>query len=515
MLNTLKNRLNDIFINYLKEDEIMRNLKKILSVIAITAMLILVAGCSKESEQPAPEQPAQPTVQPAPAMAPAPAPAEPAEEVVQPAPPTPAPTEEPVVTAAPAEEPELEEEVEEAQELFDRFTEDKLELGSSADMRELLYKQEVSLDEEDYTVRTYFDTNEGLKVEFSLAGDKDFESTPALTYEKRSISIYVVIKDGFDFSDVSEDNELKLEVLGHRLNIVKREDDKLTLLSGSEVWLEEGNLLDGVKLEVVGRDSAVLTCDGEVETVDEGEVGRICGKQVRVTSMISKDNYGAALVRVGDDLLETVEDGDVYVEDDEGEAVWQWTIDTDENLIGWEYVSKADREEEEVLRPGDSLDLLGLLTLSFDYDESPEYSEYEMSFDEYDLDGEGYVEVLVLEGNYEYGDEEEASKLLWDGESYYAKIDGGDWEPISEVILAGSELSLGEDLTLGEISLSVDLESQEILSVYVGEEDVSEREHDVLTQYGIVIWNVDDALEDGVLVLDVPEEQLEMKVSVS
>ena len=196
------------------------------------------------------------------------------------------------------------------------------------------------------------------------------------------------------------------------------------------------------------------------------------------------------------------------------EDVWNWLIDTEENVIGFEYALKATKANEAVLRVGDSLDLLGLATMSFDWDNEPEYSEFELSFDEFDL-GEDLENVLVFEGNFVHGDEEGVKKVLWDGTEFWAKNDSRDWTPVVDVLFADSEVALSgnEEICFADVCLSVDLDKEELLNVSVGEEKVSTWDHDVLTAKGVVLEDVENSVEDNELTFKVPEDTLELSVS--
>ncbi len=547
-----------------------KKLTLVIAILAVLALLLTISGCGQEEElveQPdsvvddvdnSQQNQADESVP------------EPVADVVADEPEPVADAAEEVVEDSALED--LEEVVEIVQAHFDRFSEDELALGDSVDFKEKLFEEEVDFDGESYTVKTYLRVTDGLRVAYSLVDDEDFEAEPALVYSKDSIKLYVVVKDGFDFSEVNADEPLKLSVLGQELTIVEANGESLKLLHGNEAYVEEGLPFEDVTLEAVAIEKVVLSCNGEHETVSEGETVKLCNKRVKVVDVFFRGETGnGATLRVGEDIHEDLNDGDAFIKDEDGDAIWTWLIDIDEGMIGFEYTLKATKADEAVLRPGESLDLLGL-TMSFDWDSEPKYESFDVSFDEEDL-VEEYENVLVFEGKFLYGDEEEANKVLWTSAktheetvidvaeipAYWVRNDGvtvclqetkdetlrcgslaqevpavpaetytetivdqaatfwvkedSDWIAVEDVLFAESELSLSESLCFGDVCLSVDLENQELVAVFVGEEDLSERDHDVLTSAGIVLENVEDSVEDNELSFRVPKELVQLKVS--
>jgi len=492
--------------------------KAIVACLAVLVIgLLAISGCSTGEESTAPEpeqeapvavsQPALPA-QPDPvAQPPASVPSEPGAAEQNP-------------EAVPEETVEEEQHEESVVVLFKGFNEDGIRLGESVIVKKKLSKDTVKFDGESYVVRTYFETDEGLRLATNLQSDLDLEGKPAMVYEKGSIRVFLDIEDNLDLSLVGDDDRLELSLLGKRLSIVGAGEDSLDLQSGDRIHVQEGLSFESdgktITLNAVSSSAAALSCEGDFDTAKEGQTVRLCGQQVRVVSLFSKyDGEGMAELLVGEDVLETVEDGDVFEEDEDGNVLWRWVIDTSSNEIGLEHSVRADEADEEVLLPGESLVLLDVLKVELLEDSSQERMSLEASLDRFDVGDVEDMHVLVLEGRFDLSSGDEVTKLLLgENGSVYYKNDENEWVLTEGVKLAESDVEL-EDGCLAGVCLVADLDAEDLTLVTVDGEDVSVLDHDVLSLFGAVVEDVKDSVEDDVVEFSVPLEQSEFKVRVS
>lgn len=406
--------------------------------------------------------------------------------------------------------------------VFGKVTKDGLKLGESVEqITKLLFKDTVSFDSDEFTVKSYLITSvDGLKVSTSLDGDKDFESEPRLTYTRKAIELRAEFKDGFVMSDIGtsgHDKSVKFNLFNIPVELIKADNDEVTIVYGDVGFVRDGQEFKGVKLETVGNNRAVLSCiEGttvETISVSEGATSKLCGTEVRVTDFLVRNNAGESSVflSVGTDVIEVISDGKSFIKDDEGNDVWVWSIDTDSNYIGFRLAERAETSDDKVLKVGDSLDLAHFATLLFAKDNEPTVNKYDVSFDNYVIDSVE-TDVAVFSGKFTYGSDDETTKLLWNGSSFFAKDDDNKWVSVSDVKFGDSDVALGTDLTFEGVTLEL-VDGQ--IDATISGESILNEDHSILTGYGMVFNSVDDLEDVDEISFSMPEERAEFKIEVA
>lgn len=237
----------------------------------------------------------------------------------------------------------------------DVYEEDDLQLSSVVPSLTLsdrkldkLFDGEVELDGELY------DAEELVYVSGLLLAndDEDYNGEVFLEVPSTGIVYLVSFNDPeFDPALIGVDEEyLAFDFLGSNIELKEWDGDEITVRRGNELFLNEGETADveGKELSVdfVGEDSkAVISFNGISKTMSEGQTKDFGGVDVYLDTVLYNSRKGAVLVRVGEDVVETYQDGDEFVKDSE----WRWLISGASKTIGVyfdEDLKGNDAEEE-------------------------------------------------------------------------------------------------------------------------------------------------------------------------
>jgi len=388
---------------------------------------------------------------------------------------------------------------------------DELELGSSfseilTDKELDLFDGEVEFDGEDYEVEEY------VLVSGKVAlNEEDFGSEAYLQVDEDGLQYFIQFEDSLDVSEISSDEPLEFSWLGEDVKVVSWEDGEVEFSSGVEYYMVEGGkipIAGGNELELfmVGDDYVVVKVGNDTDKISEGDVGEVNGYEVRVDEISYQAYAGgvhAAEISVGEEVRSELEDGDEFMNDE------KWEFFMGDNLLGVKLVeefSEVDEDEDyQALAYGETLSLPNdFAQMSFEPLSEEEYHKY--SFELEEKGGDDYVEV---KGDFVFG--------LEDYDKLYVKADGiydEDLELLDgDVSLDDVELNIevdGDELVVGDFKLKLDFSAVELDGV-----DVSGKDEDVLSVYGMVLENPDDSLEDEKVKLSIPEEKIEATVKVS
>jgi len=362
-----------------------------------------------------------------------------------------------------------------------------------------LYDDEVTFDEDEYDVEELFSV-EGLVA----INEEDFKENAYLTFEEDDLFYKVILDTSLDLEDIDEDETLKLFFLGSEIEISEWDtsSNEITFTKGTEYNLDDGETIsvDGnsIVLSMVLEDSVYVLVNGEGEKIYEGDTEKVNGVEIKVKEVLyspKSSQTSMAVLQIGSEVEEVVQDGDEFEED----SIWEYRIEN--HSIGIvlveDFLELDDREDYNALDVGDSLCLPSNYLCVF-FDGLTEEDEEEYNFE---LDNG----VVVVEGSFVAGIKDFDEIFLNDSKIYE---DDDCTEEITEDVYFGDsdvELTLNSTtIVIGDIELSVDLDAMTVDGV-----DVSGKEDNYRTKYGIVIKEPEDALEDQEVKLTVPEEELE------
>jgi len=181
-------------------------------------------------------------------------------------------------------------------------------------------------------------------IETSLtSGEDDYEDNIVMEVERGAISYYLVFDDDVNLTKSTESDPMEIDFLGRRINIIDVKDSNTFVVqTGKTYFLEEGSTqtVEGktVKLISVGDNNKVMIdVDGTREIISD-ITKEVNGLKMKVLSVFEGDTDFAEVV-IGNEVSETYNDGDAFIDEDEDDPNWVWVLnnlDTDKPIMGIE-----------------------------------------------------------------------------------------------------------------------------------------------------------------------------------
>ncbi len=289
-------------------------------------------------------------------------------------------------------------------------TEDEVDLGSNLrgsgnikatltdNKLDYLFDGKIYWDDGDdtnsYNVHEEIIIGSGIGLKTTL-DDNDFEEV-ALVNDKGLEYRLVFEEDIFTSTrELGGDAEaLEITILGKEYEIEDVDGNSITLVTSEEISLNLGDsvIVEGKTLTLDDLSSTSAKINGVI--ISEGSTKKVNGLEVKVEedSIFYNDNFpeqASLTLRIGSDLIETFDDGDAYIGEDEDDPEWVWSIDNPGEKDGWigvrynlrqsDYKDDVVYEGEEYTFPND------FATVRFDSLTDVDYYDYEVYFDEVDL----------------------------------------------------------------------------------------------------------------------------------
>jgi hypothetical protein len=218
--------------------------------------------------------------------------------------------------------------------------------------------------------------------------DNEFEGV-ALTNDK-GLEYRYVFEEGLNTDRIGHEdaNDLVVEVLGKEYTISEVTSDSITVVTSEEVVAEAGSThtVGDVTLTVkTVFEDHVMVNDVLVE---EGQIKKVDGVKVEVVNIGYSNTNQVAILRVGEEIEETYEDGDAYPGEDEDEPTWVWSISNpgeEDGYIGVKYDRRdttSDDDEMVVYTEGSYVFPENYAVVSLDAVTTVDYSDYEVTFDD-------------------------------------------------------------------------------------------------------------------------------------
>ncbi len=375
--------------------------------------------------------------------------------------------------------------------------------------RELnLFDGDIEFDGEEYGAEEVL-TLSGLLFK---ANEEDMEGVPFLSIVEGAISYVYVIEDDLNTSEINEDETLKINFLGGEVEISEWDVDEITFTSGETHFIssEEEKIIEGrsVILLQVYSGKISISVEGERRMIEEGETAKLGGLEIFVKDVSYQpwfDGYQEAELVIGSDVEVSVSNGDEYEED----SIWEYVIDANSiGLILKEEFTELDEDfnalatEEKICLPND------YVCVVFDGLLEEDYNDYA-----FEIENEGRLEYVQVTGDFQK-DLEDYEEILINATGIYDE----DLEEIGTSIeLADTENLLVLNISTGEIviedfRINLDLN---VSQVYDGSSwNIIDDEKNYLTDFGILIENPEDAVDDLEWSIVVPEEKVEGSITV-
>ncbi len=202
------------------------------------------------------------------------------------------------------------------------------------------------------------------KIETSIV-EEDYELDPYLILSEGAIEYRYKFDDVIDLSEIEEDEELEISFLGKDIKIIEAWKDEITVRSGREEFLKEGEavVISGkvVTVKTVGETSIMVDVSGAEQIIGLEESREVNGIYVLVDNILYKDyEDGYVELIIGTQSDKTVRDGDdfeLFIEDDE---TFKWVISLPDyiGIVSQEEYKSVDEDEDyKPLGLGDSFSL--------------------------------------------------------------------------------------------------------------------------------------------------------------
>lgn len=436
--------------------------------------------------------------------------------------------------------------------------------------------------EDGINTKTSFNVHEeillgSMKV-ITTFDDSDLNGT-ALTNNK-DLEYRYVFEDDLNLTRIGHEDAdtLKINILGKEYIVEEFESDSITISTSKEKIFATGEsiIIDGTKLTIEDIFEDVIQINGEF--IRPGHTKRVDGIEIRVDSIAyhSSDTLPSKVIlKVGNEISTTYNNRESYINQDESDPLWVWSINNPGEKDGYIGVKYDQRE----LDSDDNLVYIGksytfpenYATVQFESLTDVEYREFELSFDSskdlYYANSNNTkmyedVEVVTIGGSYDdsfliNGVETSEIYLYYDNvgndsiKVFYRDVNRDFADSIkprytSVINLNGSQVGSGnigsiifEDTTL---AMSVDFGEDRIVSIsglsillnkngsfeYLGStkeqsengeiildnKEIGEKEETILSHNGLILRNPkSNANEDGI-VFKVPSEQVYASINV-
>jgi hypothetical protein len=310
-------------------------------------------------------------------------------------------------------------------------------------------------------------------------------------------------------SKINDDNTILFDLLGKEVEISEWEDSKITFTQGKEYSLSRGEsvVFDGknITLEFVLDGAAYVSVDGDSQKiVEDTGIMKVEGIEIKAKEVLYSGyagGYEKATLIIGTDIESTISDGEEYEED----SIWEWAINN--HSIGLVLIEKFMELEEDF----NALAQEGTICLPNDYvciryNGLIEEDTEKYTFELYDRKDKDYIKA---NGNFLSG--------INDYDRVYINKSGiydRDFEEISttHIEIGDTKLTLNissESFIIKDFEITFDLND-----VLANDLNVSAKDENYLTKYGILIENPEDSIKNEEFTITVPEEQSEGSITV-
>lgn len=359
-----------------------------------------------------------------------------------------------------------------------------------------LLDSEIRFNGEDYDVKEEVKLVGTIKTSID---DVDYLLDPYL--EISELSYTYTFDDLIDLEEIDKEEILEILFLGKILRISEVASAKqVTLISGTEYDLMEGDSveIDGktLTIKIISSEAVSISYDGQIETIDEGEIGEVGGIEIYVEDVIEDDDgLDLTTIRVGVNIEEVIEDGDDYNDK------FEWVIDMPNSIGIINQDPFNDLEDNPPVKAG------GVISLPEDFLDIklsvPSVKMYELNIE---VDGaylliEGSIDLFSV-GTKDYTDVYLNANGFYDEDEVFigTSVEIGD----SDIALEMGSLKIG--------NLVIKLDMSDILLKGIS---YALKDEDFLDYLGVIFRDAEQAVEDQKnFEVSVPEERPEATIII-
>ena len=362
---------------------------------------------------------------------------------------------------------------------------------------EKLLDSEVRFDGDDYDFEEVF----SFTATSDINGD-DYNAETYLTLDEGDMIYNLVFDSDLDTSLISDDETLEINFLGKEMEITNWNVDEITIETGELFLVNVGESITYndkiVTLSFAGSDKIVVDVDGEMESINEDETEDVNGLSIKADFTAEGE---MASIKVSDaDVETTIESGDEFAED----SMWEYRITANEiGLVLTEDFTDIDEDSDyKALAAGEMISLPNEY-LSLEYNGIKDVDMVDVDFSEKN----GFVKI---KGDFANG--------MDDFDLIYANATGfydEDYALIStdniEIDNTDSLIELvGNTLVIEDVELNMDFSD-----AIVNGNSIVNKDDNYRSSFGIIIDSPEDNLEDEEFSIVVPEEKLEVSITVN
>lgn len=441
------------------------------------------------------------------------------------------------------------------------------------------FRWDNGIDSKNYDVHEEIHLN-GLRIQTTL--DDDELNNSVVLENDGAIEYLYMFDDVLDMSQIGTDDadSLYLTILGKEYEVLNMEANSITVSSSVEKVVSIGStiVVGDVTLKIGDIFDETIEVNGVL--IDEGRKKTVDGIEVQVDSIAyhsSPTLPSKAIIKVGEDIEQTFDDGDEYIDGDE---TWEWHIEnlgTEDGFIGVKYNIRSvgfddDEIEENAIAVGQSYILPeNYGAVSFDGLTNVTYEDFELSFDDkklYDTinssrrDGD----VVMIEGEnddsieiggwetdilyLEYTNDTAHSVNVFfkdidgdvdsknEGRNQLVKTYNVSTSDIARLVVDDTELKVGLVINGSDVTLTLTEPNNEVVSIPLGRDgnkfkmlggvdenaesgdivvngtSIGTKEDDIMDHYGVIIKDPEGYADDDRIILSVPSEQVYATISV-
>ena len=366
-----------------------------------------------------------------------------------------------------------------------------------------LLDTKVEFDGEDYDIEESINLTK-MQVK---ANKDDFDGDAYLIIPEGSVEYNVLLDSDLNTSLISDDTPLEFSFLGKDVKITEWDNDRVTFTQGKQVFLKEGESAEGVTLTAVLDNAVYVQVGDESKKIGKGSIGKFNDLEVKVEDTVYQAWEGglqSAELTISNDVKETVDSGDEYADS----SIWKYKISPHSIglILSEEYTELRDElkplsVDEKVCLPNEYI----CVKFNGVADEKTEAIDF-------DLDTKYEVNYTVVEGNFQ--------KEMDDYDKLYINSTGSIFyrNESKDFALLGREVRVGNfdtflNTTTGEIvigNFTVNLD----LNVSTADGKSLTGDTDYRTDFGILVSNPKDSIDDQEWSIVVPEEKLEASITV-
>jgi hypothetical protein len=390
-----------------------------------------------------------------------------------------------------------------------KYTKDEIALDSSINFTlsdrnlDILFDGEYTFDKEDYNAEEVFTVN-NLNVDINK---EDFEADVYLSMFENSIEYTLQFEDGLNTSLIDSDDTLEIKFLGEDYTITNWDNTEITFSKGTSYLLNEKEMkvIDENEITpiVVGANFAYISVNGDAQKIDVGNSKMFGDIEIKVEEVIPvDDSNGFVEIIVGKEVSEKIISGYEYSED----SVWNWKITS--NSIGITLNEQfVDLDDEfQPLKAGTSFMLPNeYLTLNFDGI---------MPMDIIDIDFETVSKTsgpyVKVSGDFINGLKDYDRLYINSTGIYNDKRDTKISNSSIEIENTDSKIEVtNTTIKVNDVKFNLAIDDLSVNNI-----NISEKDDDYRSIYGIVVSSPEDNLEDNKVKVQVPEEKIETSISI-